>query len=199
MSEKKRQIFAPQAAWIKNGTTSSAHDKMMFERRADAKRRREQEDARFQTAAKKPNQARVHQHKLGSRRNHPCAVLGVKHPKDRRIDHYMVCEITHDEGSSDLMLMMQCPRCIFSYDRSPDDSIMHIRQSNRAWHLDRRTKNERSLNPVLRTCAGELWISPEDRTEVVMVAGMVTTDDWCKCPICKWEFTIDDSIVYTRN
>ena len=70
----------------------------------------------------------------------------------------MVCEITDQtpEGASkpDLLLMMQCPRCIMTHHRPPEETIMHIRQSNRMWHLDQRTKQSRALNPILHTLGG---------------------------------------------
>jgi len=188
--------------FVKNGVTSTKHDRWMAHKQADAKRRRAEEAKKFEIAAKSPHEARIRQESLGGQK-HPCAVLGIRHPKDFEVMDWMVCEITQqatpDGKDVDLMLMMSCPRCIRSYNRPPDDCIMHIRQSNRMWHLDQRTKETRQPNPILHTCAGELWVNPEDKSEVIIVAGMVTTDDWCKCPICSWEFKIDDSIVYTRN
>lgn len=189
-------------AFVKGGVTSTKHDNWLAKKLADAKRRRAEEDAKFKAAAKNPQHARIHQNKLGGLKNHPVAVLGIRHPKDHSIQDWMVCEITQNteaaEGVVDLMLMMQCPRCIFTHHRPPEETIMHIRQSNRMWHLDRRTKAERSPNPIMRICAGDLWVNPEEKGEVHIVAGMVTTDDWCHCPICDWVFKIDDSIVHTK-
>jgi len=196
----KSEIFAPQMSWVKNGTSSARHDRALSLKLADSKKRRAEEDQKFQIAQKNPSSAKIHQHKLGSRKEHPSAVLAVKHPKDGSVNHWMICEITQDPNSEemDLMLMMQCPRCIYTHGRPPEEVIMHIRQSNRMWHLDTRRKDERKLNPITRTCAGEIWVNPEDKSEVVFVAGTVTTDDWCKCPLCSWEFKIDDSVVHTR-
>lgn len=174
---------------------------MMEAKQADAKKRRAEEDAKLAAAQANPMEAKVYQRKLGGRREHPVAVLGIRHPKDHLILDWMVCEITQQttlDGKLDLMLMMQCPRCIRTYHRPPDETIMHIRQSNRMWHLDQRKKGERAVNPIMQTCAGELWVNPEDKSEVVIVAGMVTTDDWCRCPLCDWQFRLDDSIIYTR-
>jgi hypothetical protein len=190
-------------SFVKNASTSSRHDKWLAKKLADAKDRRAKEDAKFKVAAENPKEARIHQQKLGGRREHPVAVLGIKHPKDATIQDWMVCEITQHnaakgEGAVDLMLMMQCPRCIFTHHRPPEETIMHIRQSNRMWHLDRRVKTERPLNPIMHLCGGELWVNPEDKGEVFVVAGTVTTDDWCHCPLCDWTFKIDDSVVYTK-
>jgi uncharacterized C2H2 Zn-finger protein len=195
LTTEKREIHAPMAAWVRNGSTSGRHDKMQLAKRADAEKRRAEEDQKFALARSNPHEAKIHQKKLGSRKEHPCAVLAIKHPKDGTVNHWMVCEVTNQ--GEDLLLMMQCPRCIYTYKRAPDDSIMHIRSSHRKWHLDQRTKESRALNPITRTCAGELWIDPDDQS-AILVAGTVTTEDWCKCPVCSWEFKIDDSVVYTR-
>jgi hypothetical protein len=189
-------------AFVKNGSTSAKHDAWLAKKLADAKKRRKEEDDKFALAKKAPQEAKIHQQKLGGQKDHPVAVLGIRHPKDHSILDWMVCEITQqtrdDSQGIDLMLMMQCPRCIITHHRPPEETIMHIRQSNRMWHLDRRTSKERSLNPIMHTCAGELWINPENRSELFIVAGMVTTDDWCHCPICDWTFKIDDSVIYTK-
>lgn len=200
-NDGKGKLTKPMASWVKNGSTSGRHDRMMQQKLANAQARRAEEDKKFALAAKSPKEAKIHQRKLGGRKEHPVAVLGLRHPKDHSIMDWMICEITQQEapgGGLDLMLMMQCPRCIRTYHRPPEETIMHIRQSNRMWHLDQRTKAQRSLNPIMHTCAGEVWANPEERGEVVIVAGMVTTDDWCHCPLCDWTFKIDDSVVYTK-
>jgi hypothetical protein len=198
----KVNLSAPMAGFVKNGSTSAKHDRWMSQKLADSAKRRSEEDAKFAVAAAKPKEAKMHQQKLGGRKDHPVAVLGIRHPKDHSILDWMICEITQqptpDGKGVDLMLMMQCPRCIITYGRPAEETIMHIRQSNRMWHLDRRTKNERKLNPIMHTCAGELWVNPEDKSEVVLIAGMVTTDDWCHCPLCDWTFKIDESVVYSK-
>jgi hypothetical protein len=197
----EKKITAPMTSWVKNGSTSGAHDRMLAAKLADAKKRRAEENKKFELARKSPQEARVRQQKLGGRKDHPVAVLGLRHPKDHTIMDWMICEITEQstsDGKLDLMLMMQCPRCIRTYGRPPEETIMHIRQSNRMWHLDRRLKSARQLNPIMHNCAGERVVNPEDTSEVVVIAGMVTTDDWCHCPLCDWTFRIDDSVVYTR-
>src|SRR5215471_3308625 len=195
---------AAPTVWVQGGSTSSKHDKWMAKRQAEAKARREAEDNKFAVARARPNEARIRQHKLGGRKEHPSVVLGLKHPKDQTVQDWMICELVmqprpDNPDESELMLMMHCPGCIMTHGRPADDTVMHIRQSNRMFHVDQRKRDQRKLNPVLHMCAGEIWVSPEDKNEVVLVAGMVTTDDWCKCPLCKWEFKIDDSVVYTRN
>jgi hypothetical protein len=188
--------------FVKNGSTSARHDNWLAKKLADAKARRAEEDKKFALAAKSPKEAKIRQQKLGGQKDHPVAVLGLRHPKDHSINDWMVCEITQqarpDDSGVDLLLMMQCPRCIHTYHRPPEETIMHIRQSNRNWHLDRRTEKERKKNPIMHICAGSLWVNPEERTEVYLIAGMVTTDDWCHCPLCDWTFKIDDSVVHTK-
>lgn len=186
--------------FVKNGSTSARHDNWLAKKLANAKSRRAEEDKKFALAAKSPKEAKIHQQKLGGQKDHPVAVLGIRHPKDHTIQDWMVCEITQNTESQeiDLMLMMQCPRCIMTHHRPPEETIMHIRQSNRMWHLDRRTIQERAVNPIMHMCAGELWVNPEETSEVYFIGGMVTTDDWCHCPLCDWTFKIDDSVVYTK-
>lgn len=187
--------------FVRNGSTSAKHDKWMAKKLADAKSRRAEEDKKFAIAAKKPEEAKIRQEKLGGQKDHPVAILGIRHPKDHSIQDWMVCEITQQptpSGGIDLMLMMQCPRCIFTHGRPPEETIMHIRQSNRMWHLDQRTATERKPNPIMHLCAGQIWVNPEDKTEVFLVAGMITTDDWCHCPLCDFTFKLEDSILVTR-
>ncbi len=199
----------PQASWVRGGgaTTSGKHDRWMTARQVDAESRRNEEAKKFKLARDNPNQAKMRQKKMGGRKEHPCAVLGIKHPKDGTMEDWMICEIVDESpepapgeeaAPSDLLLIMQCPRCIRKYHRPPDDTIMHIRQSHRMWHLDQRTKSERKPNPLLNYCAGDVFIAPDESKEAVVVAGMITTDDWCKCPLCAWTFKISDSVVYTK-
>lgn len=191
---------APETAptvFVKGGVTTSKHDNWMAKRQADAEARREQEAQKFQIAKTNPQEARIKQSKLGSRRDHPSVVLGLKHPKDGSVEDWMICEVVDREEG--LMLIMQCPRCIRTYHRPPDDCIMDLKQENRMWFLDRRTKAERKFNPILGFCAGEVYVAPDESREAVVVAGMVTTQDWVHCPLCNWTFKIDDSVVHTRG
>lgn len=201
MTEEKKGLTAPMASFVKNGSTTAKHDAWMAHKLHDAKKRRAEEDEKFAIAQANPKEAHIRQNKLGGRKEHPVAVLGIRHPKDHSIQDWMICEITQQpksDGALDLLLMMSCPRCIRTYGRPPEEVIMHIRQSNRMWTLDRRTKEERKPNPLMHVCAGDIWVNPEDVSEVVLVAGMVTTVDWCRCPLCDWTFKIDDSVVYTK-
>lgn len=180
---------------------------------ADAEQRRALEDRRFREARehsstnlkqlkKTGTSARINELSLGGRRTHASVVLGLKHPKDGQILDWIACELsTQGEGDeAELVLIVCCPRCIFSRGRHPEESQLTIRQSNRMFHLDQRTRSERKPNTLLGFCAGDAWINPKDPNEVYTVAGMITTDDWIKCSHlgCTWEFKIDDSVVHTR-
>ena len=196
-------------AWVKGGTTSATHDTQVAKAHAEAEARRAQEDAKFRAANQYPAQSagrtgvasRVSQTKLiGEAR----IVLGLKHPKDGRVQDWMTCELSHqgrpDDIDHELMLNMCCPRCSRKFNRHPEDTQMKIHQRNRMFHLDTRTKDQRTPNSILGFCAGDTWVNPEDVNEVFVIAGMITTDDWIKCPGlgCDWQFKIDDSVVYTR-
>lgn len=191
---------ASALSFVRNGVTSSKHDRMMAAKKADTQKRRAADDERFAIARARPQEAKILQHTLGSSRTHASVVLGLRHPKDHEVMDWMICEITPQEtadGKPDLMLVMCCPRCVFRYDRDPGESQMHIRQSNRMFYLDQRTESERKPNPILGVCAGSLWVNPKNSSEVITVAGMVTCNERVKCPVCSWTFTIDDSLVYT--
>lgn len=145
--------------------------------------------------------AKISQMSLGGRKSHAQVVLGLKHPKDGQVLDWITCEITtQGEGDAqELALIVCCPRCTLRLRRPSDESQMTIRQSNRMFWLDQRTRSERSPNPILGFCAGDTWVNPAAPEEVYTIAGMVTTQDWIKCPhLCGWKFKIDDSVVYSE-
>lgn len=198
------------ASWVKGGTTSARHDEQIARQRADAEHRRAQEDKRRVMARENPlddvqrviktgNAIRQREMNLGGA-GYAQVVLGVKHPKDSTISHWQVCEVMNEMGSTEMMLVLCCMRCLVTLGRTMSEAQTTIRASHRAFSLDQRTREQRKPNPVLGICAGELWVNPDDPTEVVTVAGMITTHGWQKCDAlgCGWEFMIDDSVVYTR-
>lgn len=205
-------LVAPMG-FVKGGTTSAREDERVAALHADTHRRRAMEDSRFRAArAHAPHDlkqlrntgisARMNQMSLGGADSHAMVVLGLKHKKDNQILDWITCEISVQgaEADAELLLIICCPQCVFRHGRHPQDSQLTIRQSNRKFYLDQRTRNERQPNAKLGFCAGEPWVNPSDPDEVITVAGMVTTEDWIKCPNlgCSWEFKIDDSVVHTR-
>ena len=201
--------------FVKGGTTSAREDERVAMVHADAERRRNIEAARFQKAkAHSPRNlkslqetgesANISQLQLGGRSSHASVVLGLKHPKDGQVLDWITCELSLQGNPTDpdaeMLLIVCCPRCVTTMGRHPEESQLTIRQSNRMFHVDQRTRANRKPNEVLGFCAGDTWVNPQDPTEVYTIAGMVTTEGWCRCPHlgCTWKFRIDDSVVYTE-
>lgn len=195
--------------FVKGGTTSLREDQRVAKAFADAEQRRASEDARFREARehspfdlKQLNEtktsARMNQMTLGGSDSHAQVVLGIKHKKDGQILDWIQCEILVQ--GEELALIVCCPRCVYTKGRPAGESQMTIRQSNRMFELDRRTRQERKPNPLLGFCAGDVWVNPNDPNEVYTIAGMVTTQDWITCPHlgCGWRYKIDDSVVYVE-
>lgn len=200
------------ASWVKGGTTSARYDEQIARQKADADRRRSEEDHRRVLAKRHPaddvqrviktgTSARQREITLGGA-GHALVVLGVKHPKDNQILDWQVCEIVVPMGESEqeMVLCMVCMRCIFTLHRSAQEAQTKIQNSHRAFSLDQRKRENRKPNPHLGFCAGDVWVNPRDPNEVVTVAGMVTTHSWLTCDAlgCGWRFRIDDSVIYTE-
>lgn len=184
---------------VKNGSTSYKADQENARRRFEAKQRRDAEKERFDIARSNPIEAKIHSRDFGAGNQYPKVVIGLKHPKDGEVLDWVICEIVTDsDDAKGLSIIMACPRCVRTHGRPSDESQMRISQKNRMFHLDQRTKDQRQMNPILKFCAGEVWINPENRNEYVIIAGMVTTDDWCTCSTCGWSFKLDDSVCHSR-
>lgn len=196
--------------FVKGGTTSVREDQRAAMLHADSEKRRAKEDSRFQMArAHRPDDlrqlkdtgisAKMSQLSLGGRSSHAMVVLGLKHPRDNQILDWMTCEVSL-QGDDDLALIVCCPRCVFTHGRHPEECQLTIRRSNRMFWLDQRKRDERQPNSALGFCAGDTWVNPSEPSEVLTIAGMVTTKDWLRCPNlgCSWRFKIDDSVVHTE-
>lgn len=202
---EKKEIEAPADAWVKGGTTSLRHDTQEQKEHAEAETRRQAEIERRKIVAANPQEAKSYSMDLGSHQNHAVVVLCLKHPKDNRVLDWIICELTQVatvSGDSELALNMCCPRCIFTLNRHPEKSQFMIRQSNRMFWLDSRTRMQRRDNPTSgwSGAAGELFVNPQAPEDgPVTIAGTITTQDWITCPHlgCGWRCKIDDSIVYT--
>lgn len=186
--EEKKGIELPIDGWVRGGTTSLAHDQQVARERAEAEQRRAVQDRQFALARNKPNEARLNSMNLGGTDTHATVVLGIKHPKDNQVLDWIVCELStqpRDDGDVELVLGMACPRCA---QKNPQDANFNFRQSHRMFWLD--TKR-----------AGQLWINPADTSEVVTLAGTITTKEWIPCPGlgCPLKFRIDDSILYVER
>ena len=202
--EVGKGIEAPMASWVKGGTLTSAYEKQLQAEHHDAEVRRQQQDEQaaatrtgmlpkhLQSAELNGDQvgvSKLSSMRLGGSKSHASVVLGVRHPKDNQILDWLICELLAqptEDGSQELTLNMVCIRCTKTLHRHSQDAQFKIRQSNRMFWLDTRR-------------AGEIFVNPEDPSEVVTLAGTVTTNDWITCPHlgCGWRFKIDDSIIRT--
>lgn len=189
-------IEVPLDAWVKGGTQSWADEVAQQKMHADAEKRRREQDAMYGISQKVPGEARLASMKLGGASSHPSIVLWLKVPKEDEPQEFMLCELSSQEGDRpgtvELILMMQCPRCIQKRGHLPEQSIFHIRQSNRMFYFDQ--KPPKWLEAKWK---GSLWINPKDPRETCLVAGTIHMHEHAHCPVCDWTFAIDDSIVHT--
>ena len=178
MSDEPKTIDAPVSGWVKGGTTSLAWDNEQARLKADAEKRRAQEDERMRIVKENPNEARINEVKLGGQSQHASIVLEVKHAKDNTVLDYVICELMVEDEH--LVLNMACPKCA---DRGIPDNFK-ISQKNRRFELDTRR-------------AGELWVNPKPPHETATLAGAITLLEWVKCPNlgCPWKLIIDNNVL----
>lgn len=201
----KKEIELPMDSFVRGGTTSSGHDRLMFEQHADAEQRRAQQDAQYHGAragkvpgfmqdesfnpGAAPGHGKLTSLNLGGGQ-HAAIVLGYKHPKDNLILDWVTCELWEqpwDDPSrpgAEVFFTMVCLKCIWKRQVKMESAQITMRQTNRRFELDVRK-------------AGTVWINPKDPNEVVTLAGEISMGgEWGTCPQCDWRFTIDQSIIY---
>jgi hypothetical protein len=185
-AESPRVIEAPLTSFVRGGTITSAYERDLQAKKADAERRRKEEDARHRIAAKDPVGAKMGVTKLGGAGSHAAIVLEIRNSDDRA-EEFIVCELTLDRENDPprgLMLIMCCPRCSLRVTMA--EAQMTIRSWHRKFELDTRR-------------AGELWVNPKDPREFVHLAGTIQLTEATTCPGlgCGWRFKIDNSVVKT--
>jgi hypothetical protein len=116
---------------------------------------------------------------LGGIGTHASVVVKIVH-KDQSVRTWIMCELSVDTDG--LTLIMVCPSCLFRHHRKVEDS--HI--TMRSWH------RKFSLDSV---GAGEFWTNPENRSEVVRLAGTIETHESQTCPVCSFKFQLEKSKV----
>lgn len=183
----------PLDVFVKDGTTSSRHDRYMESQQAEARQRRADADMERKIA-------RENSHKLGNPDNvaslstheftdHPevqkaYVPLAYMSKNGKEVDLYGMADIfmPQDPKTKDeLALLLFCPKCIQRF--PPDHCIITVRQSNRRWELDRRK-------------AGQLFIDPDGMPQ--HSAGEVVDSEKFHCPRCSWAACIDRNRVFTR-
>lgn len=186
-------IEQPLAAFVRGGTSTSADDRQRQMRHVDAERRRDQQDAQF--AATRKGTAHLRSMKLGEGDN---IVLWVKeHAKESGPRKFLLCTLgsqPDDKDGVEFYLVMHCPRCVFRYNRHPEDTVMTLHQSSRMFTFEPRTP--KWLQELWK---GALWINPEDANETCLVVGSITMHERGRCPACSLSFTIDDNVLHSMN
>lgn len=177
-------------AFVKAGTTTAAHDRMVAEQEAEAEQRRDLA-ARERATAKE----------FGVEQGDPNSVAAIytsqftDHPEIKKADvplHYMgpggreveyegvgdIVLVDDPKWPGELALLLFCPKCK-SRGLPAGQSICTIRQSNRKWDIDRRK-------------AGELFVFDGQPHRS---AGVINSDERFTCPRCPWRARIYDNRV----
>jgi hypothetical protein len=195
MSEKKFDFGVPTVL-VKGGTTTSAYDRDMAKRRADAERRRAIQDGQAAVARRGPtrDQGGFSLGRFGSARmiteDSPRLVLFYMN-KDKTVRQECKSEVTFYEhptnpGEMDTMFAMVCPRCL-ERGVAQGESQMLVKSAHRKFWIDERTKG---AVVALRDPWGNL--------DPVIICGTVTVQDVVRCNNynCDYAVRISDSKVY---
>jgi hypothetical protein len=180
----------PLAMWVQGGTTTSGHDEWLAKHDRDAKQRRAVADAERKVASVPIEQGggRLYSHELGGDPRIPKADKVQLFYVNRKgeVEHEGVGDVlvvTEPAFPGEMFLQLFCPFCLESKRKTPDLCIIRIRQSNRRWGLDDRTKGSQFHS----ACDGQVYVS----------AGVVRDSEEFNCPDCHWRAAIDKNKVYT--
>ncbi len=170
-------------SFVRGGMVTSAHEKMLYEKKVDANKRRAEEDARRKITTVDPN-ARISTTKLGGTQDHAVIVLEIRN-SDGKAEEFIVCELTADiadESGEGLILIVCCPFCAVRF--GSDEAQMTIRSRHRHFELDTRRQ-------------GELWVNPNNPSEFYTLAGTIHLTEAVTCPGlgCGKKFRIDASVL----
>jgi len=186
-------IGVPLSILVRYGTTTGKHDRAVAEQLAESRARRAEDDAEKRIA-------KDH----GIQRGDPSSVATrysnqfTDNPEiarayvpltyvtrtGREVTHQGVGDIIMVQDpafENELALILFCPSCIEKAGLPPDQSLVTVRQSNRAWYLDRRT-------------AGELCVFEDGTT--FRSAGVVMESELFTCARCSWRARIDHNKVW---
>jgi hypothetical protein len=171
-------------------TSSVAQDKRDAALRADTEKRRATVSQMQRLSKASPDEARLYTHKMGTSDNNASVVLEVRDRAGLSLE-FMTCELNHSytlSGDDELVLTLVCPRCCLTRGRPMGESQISLHSSNRPFDLDQRRPEEGGK-------AGEIWVNPEDSREVVHLAGTINMHRPARCPVCAWEFIIENSVL----
>lgn len=175
-----REVHAPMTSFVKGGTVSSAYERHLQEKKADAEKRRAAEDARHAALKQDPLGAKMAT-PFSAKAREAAIVLEIRN-SDNRAEEFLVCELVVGGDPSELTLCMICPKCAIKYGSS--EANFKFSNKHKRFELDQRR-------------AGELWVNPKDPNEFCTIAGTIHLQDAVRCPGlgCEWRFKIDDSVV----
>ena len=188
MAAEKPGAAGPTVFVRHGGTSTGAEDRRGQQYRVDVAKRRSHSDKKNQVlraSARGDSSvglAREFSRRMASHNEHMVVVLKLVR-RDNSIQEHMVCELlqvpTLDHSRTELSLQMVCPKCVFNFGRGVDESQINIRQSNRMFNL-------------VPASEGEIWVNPNNPSEVYTLAGNIETDDWITCPAqgCGFRFKI---------
>lgn len=187
----------PLDMFVRGGTHTSGHDRMMAERVADAERRRDVAAKERQLAAVPiedggaqmftNNMALNPQAEAASVLLKYCTPRGeVKHANGDEI--YCVAEVLM-MGGGDLAVQLVCLRCKERGVHQGECQLL-VRQSNRKWHLDTRGWDGSSASFPHKAGQPFMFDGKPYRS-----AGVICDSERFSCPNCSWSARIDGNRV----
>jgi len=185
-ADQRTVMGYPIEAFVKGGTTTSKHDQWMAESWMDAQHRRQVLDAEQRVSSVPVEQggAKMYTHQFRDSRlpelHVPLHYINSK--GETVIEGVGDIRVVDDPAfPGELVLIMFCPRCTQDGRVTPDHAIVQIRQSNRYWALDERTRGE------MFVYEGHAYVS----------AGTVMDCEKFTCPRCDWRGAVHKNCVYT--
>jgi hypothetical protein len=179
---------------VRGGTTTQAYDQQLAMQRADTAKRRAHDDLQ-RSAAARTDAKLCKVADLGSHQNHAIIVLDVL-ARDKSIQEHIICELSAEDD--DLVLVVVCPRCVFTLNRRQTESQLTIRRSHRGFDLDTRTVAEGGS-------AGKPWGDPtlpdHHPNKWYQLAGEITTHRPVRCDHlgCGYRFAIDKNVLRSAD
>ena len=186
-------IGVPLAAFVRFGTTTTKHDQSVAAQLAESRRRRAEDDAEKRLARERGLQS-GNPDEVASRYSNQFTdnpeiarayvPLVFLTRTGREETHHGVGDVIMVQDPAfpnELAVILFCPSCIEKFGLPPDQSIITVRQSNRAWHLDTRS-------------AGNLCVFEDGST--FRSAGTIVDGERFTCGRCSWRARIDDNKVW---
>jgi hypothetical protein len=161
--------YSLAAAWVAGGTRSSAHDKEVAQRKADAEKRRRELDAQRKMASVPIEQGGAQMYNSMLTDMHaPRIIL-------RYGDMEILCELTNDDLTGDQLFIMTCPEC-YKHGAPQGESQIRIAYSQRKWHLDTSDAGQPD------TYEDTDFFTGKKKRVVYVKGGVIKDTDILRCP-----------------